>query len=203
VRFPRSTRLVIGFESREEAERCLEELQTRFAKFGLKLHGEKTRLIEFGRCAAERRKARGERHPETFDFLGFTHKCARRRSDGGFAIHRQTAAKRLRVTLATIREKLRKRMHRPIGETARWLRKVVQGWLNYHAVPSNSGAVWFFVDEVSRHWLAALRKRSERGRGGWTWVRMERLVRRHLPKPRILHPYPSTRFDARLKVGAV
>ena len=195
--------LVIGFEDQEEAERCLEDLQIRFAKFGLKLHGEKTRLIEFGRYAAERRKARGERRPETFDFLGFTHKCAQRRSDGSFTIHRQTVAKRLRATLVAIRLELRKRMHRPLGETARWLNRVAKGWLNYHAVPSNSEAIGFFIDEVTRHWLRILRKRSQRGRSGWTWERMQRLARRHLPRPRILHPYPAQRFRARLKVGAV
>jgi RNA-directed DNA polymerase len=94
-------------------------------------------------------------------------------------------------------------MHRSIGENARRLRKVVQGWLNYHAVPSNSEAIGFFIDEVSRHWLWTLRRRSQRGRCGWTWMRMQRLVRHHLPRPRIIHPYPDTRFRARLKVGAV
>jgi RNA-directed DNA polymerase len=194
---------VIGFENREEAQRCLEELRERLAKFGLKLHGGKTRLLEFGRYAAENRKRRGEGRPETFDFLGFTHKCARTRKHGAFALHRHTIAKRLRATLAVIKLKLRKRMHRPLGETARWLRRVVQGWLNYHAVPSNSDRIGRFVDEVSRLWLQVIRKRSQRGRHRWTWQRMQRLSRRHLPRPRIIHPYPDQRFRARFKAGAV
>lgn len=194
---------VIGFENQAEARKCLEELRTRFAKFGLKLHEGKTRLIEFGRYASECRSRRGERRPETFDFLGFTHKCAKRRKDGTFTIHRHSIAKRIRATLQAIKVKLHKRMHRPLGETARWLRRVVQGWLNYHAIPSNSRRIHRFVDEVTRLWLKGIRRRSQRGRHRWTWERMQRLVRRHLPRPRIIHPYPDQRFHARLKAGAV
>ena len=194
---------VIGFESHSEATACLEELHTRFAKFGLKLHEGKTRLIEFGRYAIERRKRRGEGRPETFDFLGFTHKCARTRKHGWFTIHRHTMSKRMRATLQAVKAELRKRMHWALGETARWLRRVVQGWLNYHAVPSNSRCIGRFVDEVTRLWLKVIRRRSQRGRRRWTWARMHRLVRRHLPRPRILHPYPKQRFHARLKARAV
>ncbi|MFV2044795.1 MAG: group II intron reverse transcriptase/maturase [Anaerolineales bacterium] len=194
---------VIGFENQAEARECLEQLRTRFAKFGLKLHGGKTRLIEFGRYADERRKGRGEKRPETFDFLGFTHKCAKRRSDGKFVIHRHTNAKRMRATLLAIKDSLRKRMHRPLGETGRWLRRVVQGWLNYHAVPNNSRLICQFVDEVSSRWLKLIRRRSQKGSQNWTWDRMRLLVRRHLPRPRIIHPYPEKRFHARLKAGAV
>jgi RNA-directed DNA polymerase len=193
---------VIGFEHHSEATACLEELRTRFAKFGLKLHEGKTRLIEFGRYASERRKRRSEGRPETFDFLGFTHKCAKTRKNGWFTIHRHSMAKRMRATLQAIKVKLRKRMHRPLGETARWLRSVVQGWLNYHAIPSNSNRIGRFVDEVTRLWLHVIRRRSQRGRC-WNWRRMHRLVRKHLPRPRIIHPYPDQRFHARLKVGAV
>ncbi len=192
---------VIGFENYSEAMACLEELRTRFAKFGLKLHEGKTRLIEFGRYASERRERRGKGRPETFDFLGFTHKCAKTRKHGRFTIHRHSMAKRMRATLQAIKAKLRKRMHRPLGETARWLRRVVQGWLNYHAVPSNSNRIGRFVDEVTRLWLRVIRRRSQRGRC-WNWKRMHRLVRKHLPRPRIIHPYPEQRFRARLKVGA-
>lgn len=193
---------VIGFEDHDEAVACLEELRARFAKFGLKLHGEKTRLIEFGRNA-DGGGGRGGKQPETFDFLGFTHKCARRRSDGSFTIHRHSIAKRMRATLLAIRLKLRERMHRPLGETARWLRRVVQGWLNYHAVPGNSNRIGRFVDEVTRHWLRVIRRRSQRGKSRWTWARMQRLGRKHLPRPHIIHPYPEQRFRARLKAGAV
>jgi group II intron reverse transcriptase/maturase len=194
---------VIGFEERGEAERCLEELRDRFVKFGLKLHGGKTRLIEFGRHAVARRARRGERRPETFDFLGFTHKCARTRRGGRFIIHRHSIAKRTRATLQAIKTALRKRKHRPLGETARWLRRVVGGWLNYHAVPNNMGRIGSFVDGVTRLWLRVIRKRSQRGRSGWTWERIRALVRRHLPRPRIIHPYPEQRFRVRLKAGAV
>jgi RNA-directed DNA polymerase len=194
---------VIGFEHHSEAKACLEELRARLAKFGLKLHDGKTRLIEFGRFAIDRRARRGESRPETFDFLGFTHQCAKARKNGWFTIRRQSMAKRVRTTLQAIKEQLRKRMHRPIGETGRWLRQVVQGWLNYHAVPSNSQTLGCFVDEVSRLWQRVLRRRSEAGRNRWPWPRIKRLVRRYLPRPRILHPYPQQRFRARLKAGAV
>lgn len=194
---------VIGFESHAEATACLEELRHRFAKFGLRLHEGKTRLIEFGRHAIERRSAQGEGRPATFDFLGFTHQCAKTRTHGWFTVRRQSVAKRMRATLQAIKQQLRKRMHRPVGETGRWLRRVVQGWLNYHAVPGNSNRIGRFVDEVTRLWLHVLRRRSQRGRSRWTWARMHRLVRRHLPRPRIVHPYPDQRFRVRLKAGAV
>ena len=194
---------VIGFENHSEATACLEALHTRFAEFGLNLHKDKTRLIEFGRYAAERRERHSESRPETFNFLGFTHKCAQTKEHGWFTIHRHSIAKRVRATLQKIKEQLRKRMHRPIGETGRWLRSVVQGWLNYHAVPSNSNSLHRFVAETTRYWLAALRRRSQRGRSKWTWKRMHRLVRLHLPRPRITHPYPNKRFRARLEAGAV
>jgi RNA-directed DNA polymerase len=194
---------VIGFENHSEAAACLEELHTRFAKFGLKLHKDKTRLIEFGRFTIERRERQGERRPETFDFLGFTHQCAQTKKHGWFTIHRHSIAKRMRVTFQKIKEQLRQRRHRPIGETGRWLRRVVQGWLNYHAIPNNSQCLCRFVDEVTRLWLAVIRRRSQRGRSKWTWARMQRLARLHLPRPRVIHPYPTKRFHARLKAGAV
>ena len=194
---------VIGFEHRNEAKACLEALQTRFAKFGLKLHKEKTRLIEFGRFAAERRKRRGERRPETFDFLGFTHLCGKTRKHERFTIQRISIAKRMRATLAALKQKLRRRMHRPLGETARWLASIVRGWLNYHAVPGNSRRLEQFADEVRKLWFQSLRRRSEKGRQRWTWKRMNRLANKHPPRPHISHPHPEQRFLARLKAGAV
>ena len=194
---------VIGFEHHSEATACLKELHSRFAKFGLKLHKDKTRLIEFGKYAIERRKRNGENRPETFDFPGFTHLCARTKSHGWFTIHRHSTAKRMSAKFREIKAKLQQRKHRPLGETGRWLRRVVQGWLNYHAVPGNSQCLGRFVDEVTKLWLAAIRKRSQRGCRGWTWERMQRLARKHLPRPRVTHPYPNKRFHARLKVGAV
>jgi len=194
---------VIGFQSRTEATRCLEELRQRFAKFGLRLNEAKTRLVEFGRYAAEHRKRRGQGRPDTFDFLGFTHVCARTRAHGRFMVHRYSVGKRLRAKLHEISAELRRRMHEPLGETGRWLGRVVRGWLNYHAVPFNIRQLTRFVQQVTRLWLYALRRRSQRGRRRWTWERMSRLKRRYLPKARILHPYPHQRFRARLKVGAV
>ncbi len=194
---------VIGFEHENEARACLEELHARLAKFGLRLHEGKTRLIEFGRYAIERRHGRGERRPKTFDFLGFTHKCAKTRKHGWFTVHRHSVAKRMRAKLREIRTELRKRMHDPMSETGCWLQSVVRGWLNYHAVPSNSRRINRFVGEVTRHWLHALRRRSQRGRRGWTWKRMQRLASIYLPRPRIAHPYPNKRFHARLKARAV
>jgi len=194
---------VIGFENHSEATACLEELRTRFAKFGLKLHEGKTRLIEFGRYAAERRSRRAEGRPETFNFLGFTHQCAQTRTHGWFTIHRHSIAKRIRATLQAIKAELRKRRHGALGETGRWLRRVVQGWLNYHAVPGNYRCLGRFVDEVTRLWLRQLRRRSQRGRNGWTWERMSRLARRYLPRPHIIHPYPEQRFRARLAARTV
>ena len=203
MRFPRATRLVIGFESRSEAEACLGELRERFAKFGLKLHGEKTRLIEFGRYAIARRQEHGESRPETFNFLGFTHVCGTTRKHGRFTVHRFSVMNRMRATLQVMKASLRRRMHRPLGETGRWLRRVVLGWLNYHAVPGNSRRLRRFVDAVTRLWLRVIRRRSQTGRVRWTWERMQTLIRRHLPRPRILHPYPRIRFHDRLKAGAV
>lgn len=194
---------VMGFQHRSEAEACLEAIHERFAKFGLRLHPEKTRLLEFGRYAAEKRRQRGEGRPETFDFLGFTHVVAKTRSHGRFTVHRYSTSKRLRATLHKIREQLRKRMHRPLGETGRWLRQVAQGWLNYHAVPFNSRQMNRFAQGITRLWLSAIRRRSQRGRRRWTWERMACLAARHLPRPKILHPHPHQRFYARLKVGAV
>lgn len=212
---------VIGFEHQAEAERCMEDLRQRFEKFGLTLHGEKTRLIEFGpHAGCKKAEQNGDdegnggseknvnydkrsRASRTFDFLGFTHKCGRRRSNGSFTVHRESIAKRMRATLQTIREQLRKRLHQGLGENGRWLKSVVQGWMNYHAVPGNIDKVSRFIDEVTKNWLRAIRSRSQRGRSAWTWDRMRRLSRKHLPKPRIIHPYPEQRFRARFKARAV
>jgi group II intron reverse transcriptase/maturase len=194
---------VIGFQYQYEAIACLDALRARFAKFGLKLHEGKTRLIEFGRFAADNREKRGAGKPETFNFLGFTHVCAKTWSQGWFTIHRYSMAKRITAKLREIRDKLRRRMHEPVGMTGKWLRQVVRGWLNYHAVPHNSKRIEQFVHAVTRLWLRMLRRRSQRGRKGWNWERMGRLADRYLPKPRIIHDYPLTRFRARHKAGAV
>ena len=185
---------IVGFECRGDAEQFLEDLRQRLAKFGLELHPDKTRLIEFGRFAAKNRAARGLGRPETFDFLGFTHICGKGRS-GRFWLRRITISKRMRTKLKAVEDQLMRRRHQPIPEQGRWLRSVVQGHLNYYAVPGNRRALGNFRSEVNRHWLRALRRRSQRHR--MTWERMNRLVDRWLPPARILHPYPEVRFNVR------
>jgi len=194
---------VIGFETKAEAEACLSALHDRFGQFGLKLHPKKTRLIEFGRWAHVHRQKRGDGRPETFNFLGFTHVCSHTRHARRYVIWRLSMHKRIGATLARLKVELRQRMHDPLGQTGRWLRRVVTGWLNYHAVPGNSIRIRRFVHSVSRLWLRTLRRRSQRAQRGWTWARMHRVLNQYLPRIRILHPYPAARFRARLKAGAV
>jgi RNA-directed DNA polymerase len=185
---------VAGFEHREDAERFLADLRERFAEFGLELHPEKTRLIEFGRFAAQNRERRGDRKPETFDFLGFTHMCAKTRT-GRFKLRRVTSKKKMRAKLKSVKTEMRRRMHHPIPEQGRWLARVLQGHYNYYAVPDNSQALRGFRYRVVRHWRHALSRRSQKGR--ITWKRIYGLAARWLPQPRTQHPWPNERFDAR------
>jgi RNA-directed DNA polymerase len=186
--------IVVGFQHRDEAERFWADLRERFAQFNLELNDDKTRLIEFGRFAASNRAARGLRKPETFDFLGFTHICAKDRH-GRFKLRRVTSKKRLRAKLRAVKAELRRRMHQPIPEQGEWLARVVRGHLVYYAVPDNSQALRAFREEVKRHWLRTLRRRSQRTR--MTWKRILILADRWLPQPRIVHPWPDVRFAAR------
>jgi group II intron reverse transcriptase/maturase len=186
--------IVLGFEHRADAERFLEEWRDRMRSFGLELHPDKTRLIEFGRHAAEQRKRRGEGKPATFDFLGFTHMCGTTRKTGRFIVKRQTIRKRLSAKLKAVKAELRHRWHVPVPHLGQWLRSVVQGWFNYHAVPGNMDSLNVFRSQVLRQWFRALRRRSQRR--PMTWARFLRLVRRWLPSARILHPHPNVRFDA-------
>jgi RNA-directed DNA polymerase len=183
-----------GFEHRGDAERFLADLRERFAKFGLELHPDKTRVIEFGRFAAERRAKRGQGRPETFEFLGFTHMCTTDRT-GRFKVRRVTSKKRMRAKLKAVKTELRRRWHHSIPEQGRWLARVLAGHYNYYAVPDNIKAVQAFRTMVTRHWLRALRRRSQRSRV--TWERMHRIANRWLPRACILHPWPNARFDAR------
>ena len=183
---------VMGFQSQADAERFRRELQARLEQFGLQLHPDKTRLIEFGRYAAERREKRGEGKPETFNFLGFTHISGKTRQ-GAFTIKRRSIAKRMRAALQKIKMQLRKRMHNTVDDVGGWLRSVVRGWFNYHAVPGNIDCLNEFHTQVQRLWRRLLRRRSQKGRV-WTWDRFQRLVRRWLPKTQILHPYPNQRL---------
>ena len=193
----------IGFETEADAKACLEVLKDRLQKFGLTLHPQKTRLIEFGRASAARREREGRGRCETFDFLGFTHICGKTRKNKRFVLWRRTIAKRMSRTLAAIKEQLRRRRHDPVGKTGRWLASVLRGWLQYHAVPNNMRRLTQFVKEVIKLWRRQLRRRSQRGHAAWPWSRMARLVKCHLPTPKILHPYPHDRFRARLAARAV
>jgi RNA-directed DNA polymerase len=185
---------IVGFEHEQDARRFLDELRERLARFGLELHPDKTRLIEFGRFAAGRRRARGQGKPETFDFLGFTHICGKTKT-GRFWLRRITISKRLRVKLREVNDQLKRRRHQPIPVQGQWLRSVVQGHFAYYAVPGNLDAVSGFRFQVTRHWLKALRRRSQRTR--ITWARMNRIATRWLPKVRAMHPFPEVRFAAR------
>ncbi len=182
---------VVGFQHRTEAERFLAELRERFAKFGLELHPDKTRLIEFGRFAESNRRGRGGGKPETFDFLGFTHSCAKTRA-GKFTVLRQTMRQRLRTKLSEVKAELRRRMHDPVPEQGAYLRSVVRGHCQYYGVPLNGPALKAFRYAVGWIWCRTLRRRSQRHR--LTWSRMRRLINRWLPTPRICHPYPLVRF---------
>jgi group II intron reverse transcriptase/maturase len=187
---------VVGFQHRADATRFQRELRERLRKFSLELHPEKTRLIEFGRYAADRRRERGLGKPETFDFLGLTHICARTRA-GKFQLRRQTMRKRQRAKLHEVKGELMRRRHLPIPDQGRWLGNVVRGYFAYHAVPTNIRALQAFRTQVERHWLRALRRRGQRDRT--TWERMRLLSERWIPKPRILHPWPNERFDAKTR----
>ena len=185
---------IAGFEHEDDARRFLADLRDRLAKFCLELAPEKTRLIEFGRYAAERRNARGLGKPETFGFLGFTHICAKTRN-GRFSLKRITNSKRMRAKQHQVKDELKRRRHHPIPEQGQWLASVVRGHLAYYAVPGNRDAVAAFRSQVTRDWHEALRRRSQRSRLDWT--RMNRIETRWLPPAKIMHPYPEKRFDAR------
>ena len=184
---------ILGFQHRADAERFLESFRERLRKFGLELHPDKTRLIEFGRFAEQNRKRRGEGKPETFDFLGFTH-ISGKNGKGYFTVRRTTIRKRMRKKLQEIKQQLRQRMHDPVPQTSKWLRSVVQGYFNYYAVPGNLDSLGVFRDRVLRLWGQALRRRSQKSKS--TWARRLALAGQWLPQPRVLHPYPAARFAA-------
>jgi RNA-directed DNA polymerase len=185
---------VMGFENRAEAERFLKEFRERLAKFGLELHAEKTRLIEFGRYAEQNRKRRGEAKPETFTFLGFTHYCGKRRSDGTFIVWRKTAKTRMVAKLHALKAELIRRKHDPSAHVGKWLEKVVQGYYQYHAVPGNMSQLSVFRHRLCRLWREVLNRRSQRAE--LDWQRLNPLLERWIPFPRVLHPYPQARFAA-------
>jgi group II intron reverse transcriptase/maturase len=183
---------VAGFQHKWEAERFLQELKKRFQKFKLELHPEKTRILEFGPYAAKNRKTRGEGKPETFNFLGFTHICGKKRSNGMFTVIRQTIKKRLRAKLQEVKDELRKRMHQAVPETGKWPNSVVGGHIRYYGVPMNDTALNAFRSQVGRLWRYALRRRSQKTT--LTWERMYRLFNHWLPPAVPCHPYPLRRM---------
>jgi RNA-directed DNA polymerase len=182
---------IIGFQHESDARRFLDEMRERLGKFALTLHPEKTRLIEFGRFAEERRRRGGLGKPETFNFLGFTFICGKTRA-GKFQIKRKTRRDRMRAKLKMIKEEMWWRMHQPIPAQGKWLWYVVNGYFNYHAVPTNARALHVFRHHITDLWRRMLRQRSQKD--GMTWARMTQLVDDWLPKPIILHPWPSVRF---------
>jgi hypothetical protein len=184
--------IAVGFQVKSDAERFRTELVERLAKFALQLHPEKTRLLEFGPYAAERRRRTGLGKPETFNFLGFTHICATKRSNGRFTVLRQTMRKRLQAKLNAVKAELRRRMHASIPVQGRWLSAVVGGHIRYYGVPMNSQALLLFRFQVGRLWHRALCRRSQNGRV--RWARMRRLLDRWLPLARVCHPYPLRRL---------
>src|ERR1017187_3725019 len=186
--------IVVGFEHEADARRFLDAMRTRLEEFALTLHPEKTRLIEFGRHAVAAREKRGSGNPETFNFLGFTFICGRSRQDN-FLVKRKTRRDRMMAKLLEIKEELRRRMHRPIPEQGQWLRQVVSGFFNHHAVPTTTRAFAAFRYHVTLLWRRTLRRRSQKD--CHSWDRITRLVDDWLPRPRILHPWPSVRFAVR------
>jgi RNA-directed DNA polymerase len=183
---------VVGFEHKSQAEKFLTDLKERMLKFSLELHPEKTRILEFGRFAANNRKKRGLGKPETFNFLGFTHICGWTRKNGKFTVLRQTIKKKMRAKLLDVKLELRKRMHHPVPEQGKWLRSVVGGHFRYYGVPTNQRAMGGFRFQVAWLWFRTLKRRSQKSK--LTWVRMQHHVDRWLPHVQILHPYPSQRL---------
>src|ERR1700757_2608165 len=184
--------IVVGFNSKADADQFRAELTERMRKFNLELHPEKTRLLEFGPFAIDQRQWRGEGKPETFNFLGFTHICVKKRSKGRFTVLRQTIRKRLQTKLNEVKAELQRRMHEPIPEQGKWLQAVVRGHIQYYGVPMNQTALWIFRFQVGRLWHRALSRRSRNGRV--LWDRMRRLINRWLPVPTVCHPYPLRRM---------
>lgn len=186
---------VLGFQNHSDAVNCLTGLTERMSKFGLKVHPDKTKLVRFGLFARQQyveRSSRGK--PGTFDFLGFTFYVGKTRS-GKPVIKRKTKRKRLTAQIKFIRAELRKRLHEKPYDTGRWLRKVVQGHINYYGVPFNARSLNLFVNEVTKAWLWSLRRRSQRH--NMNWKRFKFYAQHFIPSPKIVHPYPEMRFYAK------
>jgi hypothetical protein len=190
---------VMGFQKWRDVRAMRRALQARLAEFGLELHPEKTRVLEFGRYARMNRERKGLGKPETFEFLGFLH-IASKDQQGKFQLRRHTSAKKMRAKLARIKEECRKRRHRRVVDQQAWLRRVVIGHDNYYAVPTNYEALKRFRFEVERIWYRSLARRSQRGQ--WRPGQIRRFAERFpLPPPKIRHPWPTERFAARIARG--
>lgn len=183
---------VFGFQYEDDAKKFLHDLIERLNRFNLNLNSEKTRLIEFGRFAISDRLKRGQRKPETFDFLGFTHSCSKSKR-GRFFIRRKTIKKKFIKKYKEVKQELRERMHDNVKETGAWLRSVITGYQNYYGVPGNINSLKSFYDQVTRYWLKVLRRRSQKGKS-FTWGRFEKLIRWLIPRARVVHPFPDQRF---------
>jgi len=183
---------VLGFQEQSDADQFRAELAERMRKFNLELHPDKTRLLEFGPHAIDSREWRGEGKPETFNFLGFTHICVKKKSNGRFTVLRQTVRKRMQAKLNAVKTELQRRMHQPIPEQGKWLQAVVRGHIRYYGVPMNCRALSLFRFRVAWLWHRALSRRSQNGHVPWD--RMQRLVQRWLPLPTVCHPYPLRRM---------
>jgi len=184
---------VLGFQYREDALRLQRELTERLQRFALQLHPEKTRLLEFGRFAETNRAQRGEGKPETFAFLGFTHICGRRRSDGSFTVHRRTLGKRQRGFIADMKAWVMTHRHLPVAAQGNYLKQALQGFANYFGVPGNFGALSAVRGQICKVWFRALRRRSQKA-VSLTWLKMQRIIRQWIPSLRIVHPYPNQRL---------
>ena len=186
--------IIVGFQHESDTQRFWNEMRDRLAEFSLSHHPDKTQLIEFGRFAAQNCKRRGRSKPETFKFLSFVFICDKSRR-GDFRVRRKSRGDRMRATFREIKVELRRRINRPIPETGKWLASDVSGYFAYHAVPTNAPALAVFRYHVTVLWHRLLSRRSQRAHVLWT--RMAKLADDYLPKPRILHPWPSVRFAAR------
>jgi group II intron reverse transcriptase/maturase len=184
---------VLGFQHQDEAESYLRELREHLREYGLELNEDKTRLIRFGRFARQNRAERGEGKPEAFTFLGLQHICGEDRL-GRFEVRRITDGKRRRRKLLELKQELRRRMHAPIAQVGEWLRSVLRGYYQYHAVPGNLPVLSGFRRQVARLWFRTLSQRSQR-RASWTKLGV--IFDHWLPIPHVLHPFPDARFAAR------
>ena len=189
---------VVGFQHQRDAEQILNDLQERLGRFELDLHPDKTRLIEFGRFAMENHRSQGRGKPETFGFLGFTHYCTKDRN-GRFQLGRKPEARRMTRTLKRIKDALRRRRHRNVHATGRWLGQVINGWLNYFAVPTSFRYLDRFVRLLKRSWLKILRRRSQKDR--YRWDGLERITNAYWPTLEIRHPWPSQRLTVNITQG--